>query len=190
VKELKMEMRDKILNATIEVFSKKGLKFTMDDIANCANMSKRTIYEVFENKEILFYEMIDYGFDSIKESEREVLENDSLDTLGKIRAILRVLPESYKDIDFGQLYLLKNKYPKIYRRLEERLENGWESTIDLLNQGMKEGVIRNISIPIFKTMFESTIEQFFQRDILIHNKIPYKNALEEVVNILVDGIVD
>lgn len=32
------------------------------------------------------------------------------------------------------------------------------------------------------------VEQFFQRDILITNQISYNEALEEVVNILVDGI--
>ena len=38
-------------------------------------------------------------------------------------------------------------------------------------------------------MMEATIEQFFQRDILIANQISYQEALDEVVNILVDGIV-
>lgn len=183
-----MGTRETILDATIEVFGEKGLKFTMDDIANRVSMSKKTIYTVFQDKETLFYEMVDYGFDKIKESEQKVLENDKLDTLGKIRAILCVLPEGYKDIDFRQLYQLKDKYPKIYLKMEERLENGWENSIALLEQGMNEGVLRKVSIPIFKTMFEATIEQFLQRDILIHNKIAYKKALEEVVNILVDGI--
>ena len=183
-----MGTRETILDATLEVFGEKGLKFTMDDIANRVSMSKKTIYAVFQDKETLFYEMVDYGFDNIKESERKVLENDKLDTLGKIRAILCVLPESYKDIDFRQLYQLKDKYPKIYRKMEERLESGWETSIALLEQGMKEGVIRNVNIPIFKTMFEATLEQFFQRDILILNKISYHKALDEVVNILMDGI--
>lgn len=183
-----MGIREVILDATLEVFSEKGMKFTMDDIASRVNMSKKTIYTVFEDKKTLFYEMVDYGFDNIKESEKKVLENEKLDTVGKLREILGVLPESYKDIDFRQLYILKEKYPKIYRKVEERLENGWESTIALLEQGMREGALRKVDIPVFKTMFEATIEQFFQRDILIRSKIPYKKALEEVVNILLDGI--
>ena len=38
-------------------------------------------------------------------------------------------------------------------------------------------------------MFEATLEQFFQRDVLVENGITYNRALEEVVNILIDGIV-
>ena len=132
--------------------------------------------------------MVDYCFDSIKESEQEVISDTSLDTVGKIRAVLGVLPESYKDIDFRQLYLLKDKYPKIYKKVEQRLETGWETTIALIQQGIHEGTVRPIQIPILKTMMEATLEQFFQRDILITNQISYNEALEEVVNILVDGI--
>ena len=166
-----MELRETILEGTIQAFNKKGLKFTMDDIAALLGISKKTIYTVFQDKNTLVSEMVDYCFDSIKESEQKVLSDTSLDTVGKIRAILGVLPEGYKDIDFRQLYLLKDKYPKIYKKVEQRLETGWETTIALIQQGMEEGVIRRINIPILKMMLEASLEQFFQRDILIQSKL-------------------
>lgn len=183
-----MELRETILEGTIKAFNQKGLKFTMDDIAGELGMSKKTIYTVFRDKESLFLAMVDYLFDSIKESEQQVLKDENLSTLEKIRKILGVLPEGYQEIDFRQLYFLREKYPEIYVKVEERLESGWETTISLLEQGMKEGVIRQVQIPIVKMMLEAALEQFFQRDILIQNGISYKDALEEVVNILVDGI--
>ena len=160
-----------------------------DDIAALLGISKKTIYTVFRDKESLFLAMVDYLFDSIKESERQVLENEKLSTLEKIRAVLGVLPESYREVDFRQLYLLREKYPNIYKHVEERLETGWETTISLLEQGMKEGVIRPVKIPIVKMMLEAALEQFFQRDILISNGISYQDGLDEVVTILVQGIV-
>lgn len=183
-----MELREAILEGTLEVFNRKGIKFTMEDIAKALNISKKTIYTVFDDKESLFMAMVDYLFDSIKESERQVLRDERLGTLEKIRKILGVMPESYKNIDFRQLYLLRDKYPAIYARVEERLETGWEGTIVLLEQGMEEGVVRRISIPIVKMMLEASLEQFFQRDILIRNNIGYLEALDEVVNVIVDGI--
>lgn len=183
-----MELRETILEGTLEVFNRKGIKFTMDDIAKTLNISKKTIYTVFEDKNALFMDMVDYLFDFIKESEAQVLADDTLDTLEKIRKILGVMPESYKNVDFRQLYMLKDKYPAIYQKVEERLETGWESTISLLEQGIEEGVIRQVSIPLVKMMLEASLEQFFRRDILIRNDIGYVEALEMVVNILVDGI--
>ena len=141
-------LKGNILEATIKAFQKKGLKFTMDDLASLL----------------------------------------SLDTVGKIRAILGVLPEGYRELDLRQLYQLKERYPEVYEKVKSRLETGWESTISLLEQGITEGKIRNIQIPILKTMMEATLEQFFQRDVLVQNGISYHEALDEVVSILIDGI--
>ena len=184
-----MELKAQILEGTLQAFNQKGLKFTMDDLAAILGMSKKTIYTVVEDKEELFLAMVDYLFDSIKVSEQQVLENTTMTTLEKIRAILGVMPESYRDVDFRQLYLLKDKYPRIYKQVEKRLETGWETTISLLEQGMEEGVIRKVQIPIVKVMMEASLEQFFQRDVLVRHEISYGQALAEVVNILVDGIV-
>jgi len=75
---------------------------------------------------------------------------------------------------------------------EQIVENESEvsgKTIQLLNKGMEEGVIRKVNILLFKMMMESSLEQFFQRDILVKAGISYAQGLEEIVNILVDGIV-
>ncbi|MCM1308171.1 MAG: TetR/AcrR family transcriptional regulator [Butyrivibrio sp.] len=183
-----MGQREEILEGTLRAFNQKGLKFTMDDVARTLQMSKKTIYTVFKDKEELFLAMVDYLFDFIKESERQVLENKEMPTIEKIKTVLGVMPEGYKDVDFRQLYLLKDKYPVIYKQVELRLETGWEATIALIEQGIAEGAVRPIRIPILKLMLEAALEQFFQRDILIRHEISYKQALDEVVEILVDGI--
>ena len=183
-----MELKETILEGTIVAFNQKGLKFTMDDVARELSMSKKTIYAVFDDKESLFLTMVDYIFDKIKDSERRVLEDGSLSTLEKIRRILGVMPEGYREVDLRQLYALRDKFPAIYARVEQRLENGWESTISLMARGVEEGVIRPVSIPLVKMMLEASLEQFFQRDILIQNHMNYVDALEQVVDILVNGI--
>lgn len=183
-----IELREIILEGTIKVFNEKGLKFTMDDVAKTLGMSKKTIYTVFSNKESMFYTMVDYMFDCIKESEQRIVEDEALSTPEKIRQIMSVMPESYRNINFHQLYQLKDKYPAVYKQVEKRLETGWEETIRLLEQGMAEGCIRKVHIPLVKMMLEASLEQFFQRDILIRNKITYVDALNEVVDIILDGI--
>ena len=102
-----MNNREKILEATIRVFNRKGLKLTMDDIASELSMSKKTIYTVFKDKESLFGEMVDYCFDKIKESEIKIICDKNMTTMEKIRAVLGVLPEGYKEIDYSKLYCLK-----------------------------------------------------------------------------------
>lgn len=184
-----MDLRQQILEGAIRIFNARGIKFTMDDLAKALAMSKKTIYTVFRDKNDLFLAMVTYLFDGIKAAEQAIVEDPSLSTLEKIKRILSVMPDSYQDIDFRRLYLLKDKYPAIYKQVELRLEGGWESTIALLEQGMAEGVIRRVSIPIVKMMLEASLEQFFQRDILVRNDLSYQAGLEEVVGILLEGII-
>lgn len=183
------KLKKQILEGTVQVFNEKGPKFTMDDIAKKLGISKKTIYTVFDTKQEMFVDVVDYLFDAIKEEERKVVEDPSLSTYEKIKKILGVLPNSYAEIDFRQMYLFKDKHPEAFKKVEERLETGWESTIALLEQGMKEGVIRPIRIPILKMMLEASIEQFLQKDTLLKSQISYQQGLEEVVEILVDGII-
>lgn len=183
-----MDVKETILQGTMQVYAGKGLKFTMDDVAKTLGMSKKTIYTVFQDKESLFFAMVDYMFDSIKQEEQAVVADERLGTVEKIRKIMGVLPEGYRELDLRNLYLLKEKYPKIYRQVELRLETGWETTIALMEQGMEEGVIRKVPIPIVKTMLEASLEQFFRRDILIRNRLSFSDALDAVVDILVNGI--
>ena len=182
------EQKERILKGTIQAFNEKGLKFTMDDLARILGMSKKTIYVEFTDKNSLFLAMVDYLFDGIKESEEEIINNTDIDIVDKITTMLGVLPESYKDIDLRQLYMLKDKYPVIYKRVEERFENGWQQTIELLKEAMEEGKVRKVNVYIFKMMMEAALEQFFQRDILIYNSLSYEEGLKEVVGILMNGI--
>ncbi|MCR5278921.1 MAG: TetR/AcrR family transcriptional regulator [Lachnospiraceae bacterium] len=176
------------MRSCISLFNEKGLKFTMDDVASDCRISKKTMYVIFKDKEEMFLAVVDYLFDGIKMSESLVLGDDSLSTVEKIRKILGVMPESYKEMDFGRFYLLRDKYPAIFAKVEERLETGWETTLELLEQGQKEGVIRKVDISLVKLMFEATLEQFFRRDYISKNNFNYNETLAEVVDILIEGI--
>lgn len=188
MKPSREETRIRILEATIKMFNEKSLKFTMDDIAAELSISKKTIYTFFRSKEELFFAVADHCFDQVKEAEREVLEDGSLGTLDRLRALLGVLPNRYQEIDLRQLYILRDKYPETFRQVEKRLSTDWEPTIALIEQGIREEVIRPISIPLFKIIYEAAVEQFFQRDVLIRAGLSYQEGLTQVVDILVDGI--
>lgn len=182
------QTQQKILDAAIEEFEKKGLKFTMDDIAQNLKMSKKTLYQIYDTKETMLLALADYCFADIKRSEREIVEDTSLDIITKIEKILVVLPKRYQNIGLSNLYQLKDKYPKIYHRIAKYLSTDWDATIALLEQGKREGKIKDISIPILQAMVESTMQHFFEDDILVENQIPYETALQEMIKIIMQGI--
>ena len=183
------DLRQRILEATIPLFNAQGLKFTMDQLARSLGMSKKTIYAVFPDKRTLLEAMADHCFDFIRTSKDRLIGDESLPYPEKLRLVLGTLTEKYESIDLSRLHDLREKYPTVYDRVAQRLESGWENTVALLERGMTEGVLRPFEIPIFKLMMESTLEQFFQSDVLVRSGLSYKRALDQVVDILLRGIL-
>ena len=183
------ELRVRILDEAAKWFDTKGTRFTMDDLARSLGMSKKTIYTVFDDKRSIMIETIDRFFDDAIAEEQEILADSSLSLVDKLLLIIGRVPERYSETDLTQLYVLKEKYPAVYRHWQNCRENYWSGAQELLQQGIDEGLIKDVNLPILKTMFQSTIEKFFQDDVLVKNKIAYKDALAEVASIMIQGIV-
>lgn len=183
------EVRHRIIEGTIDEFNEKGFRFTMDDIAKRLNISKKTIYAVFGDKENLFMQMVESCFGAIKESEKYILENSELSLVEKIEKILVVLPERYQHLDFRLIYEMQEKYPNIFEKIEYRIESDWEPTIQLLEQAMEEGVIKRVPITVVKIMVESSIERFLSSKDLIEDGIAYEDALKYMVQIIMNGLL-
>ena len=187
--ENRMNLRERILEAAIDIINEKSYKFTMDEVAKRIEISKKTIYTVFPDKESLFLETVDYCFLKIKESERQIIENPDLDIVEKIRKVLIVLPGRFEGLDFRQIYKLKEKAPRIYQKIEKRIENEWEPSIALIEEGIKLGKIKPMTIVILKTMIEASMEHFIGNRVLIENEISYAEALDKMMDIIMQGIV-
>lgn len=183
------DLKTAILETAISIFNEKGIKFTMDDVAKQLSISKKTLYTIFKDKEALFCESIDYGFAAVKQCELEIYEDTSLSIIEKLRRIIIVLPDRYRSIDLRKLTSLKERYPKLYKEVAKRLESDWELTIRLLHQGMEEGVIRQVSIPVFKAIVEASFEHFLTSDILVDNMLTYEEALDQMIEIVLSGII-
>jgi AcrR family transcriptional regulator len=183
------DMKIKILKATITVFNKKGLKLTMDDIAEQMGISKKTIYKHYDSKEEIFDQIVDYIFDDIKRREQEILDEEGLELEDRVRKLLAAFPERFTEIDFTKLGDLKAKYPKTYKKLTKRLDSGWEPTMALLEQGRKEGLYREgADFTIFKIMMDASIASLFEDGTLKKTKIKYVDCLNQIVDILLLGI--
>lgn len=184
-----MELREQCMNRTMELLSTQGLKFTMNDLAKDLHVSKKTLYKVFDSKEDMLLAIADDCFATIKQSEREVLEDGDLPLLQKIKRLIIVLPEQYKNLNWYLMEEVAERYPKVYAYIRKRMENDWEPTLQLLEEGMAQGVLKSINIYVFKGMVEGCMEHFLISSELKEQKIGYMDALEAMMDILLRGIV-
>ncbi len=183
-----MDIQELVIQASIAEFNDKGLKFTMDDIARRLSMSKKTIYTVFSSKEQILEAVADYIYSQIKNKEQEIINKD-LDIVEKIHDVIIALPDNYKELDYRQLDTLKDKYPDTYYKVVNNIEANWDSTLNLISQGIEQGRIRPVNLNILKEIISATIEHFISSPMLSEENISYGDALEEMMNIIMKGIV-
>lgn len=183
-----MTLRLRILEATLQIFNHKGPALTLTDICQELKISKKTIYTVFKDKEDLLMEMIDWCFSEIKENEKAIIEDPHLSLTEKIRKVIIVLPARYREFNWRQLAKVREKYPELHKAIQKRIESDWEETIRLLEEGIKEGAVRPISIPVLKLMIEASIVHFLESDDLEAAHLTYPKALDEMMEIVMHGI--
>ena len=181
-------IRKAIMDAVVDLFSEKGMKFTMDDISKELHISKKTIYKEFDDKDELFFATVDYGFTAIKQKEAEILNDDSLDIVEKLSKVIVCLPDSYRNIDFRMAYQLKDKYPTVYQKVSSRIESDWEETEKLLKKAMDEGKLRKMPIPVVKLIIEGAIEKFLGSEELSKTSVSYEDALNGMIDIVINGL--
>lgn len=182
-----MELRELIIENAVALFQTHGLRFTMQDVARRLHIAKKTIYACFESKQDLLCAMLDDGFASIQADKRAVLESD-LPLIEKLRKTMIAMPVQYQILDFRMLNELDEKYPAVYARLVEHLEDNWEPVTALIEQGIEEGLIRPVPVAIVRQIFTASIESFLSSDTLRKENISYSEAMEQLMDIIMLGI--
>jgi len=179
-----MELREQLVAAATALFQTEGLRFTMQELADALHISKKTIYTVYPSKEELLLDMVDSLFADIHRTKGELIAAPG-PIEERIRTVIVALPEQYQTLDFRMLDELEEKYPAAARRVREHLESNWEPTIDLLNEGIAEGRIRPVPIPVLRQMITASIECFLAGG---RDGVSYAETLEAMIDIIMNGI--
>lgn len=183
-----MNQEEIIIQEAIRQFGQKGLKFTIQDIAEELHIAKKTIYHAFDSKEDLLIAMLKYGFSHIQENKRQILRSDE-ELPDRLREAMIAIPEEYAVLDFRQLNGLEEKYPKAASELHYQLEANWEPIFEVIEEGKKNGQIRKeVDLTVLRLIVTSTIETFISSEHLENKNIPYQTALNSLMDIIMKGI--
>ncbi len=173
-------MKEKIILKSADMFLTLGFKsVTMDDIANALGISKKTIYQHFDNKTKLVesttmhvFETISHGIDCICALEKNPIE--------ELYDIKRFVLEHLKDEKSSPQYQLQKYYPKIYNTLKQKqFEVMHECVNDNLNRGIAQGLFRDtINVEFITRIYFNSMVAIKDKD-LFPLKIFSMNMLME-----------
>ena len=134
----RQELRVKILQISIQLFKRRGIKdVKMDDIAAALGISKRTLYEIYENKEQLVYEGVKHDKD---ERERAFLEfaRKADNEMEIVAEAIRLNLQDLSQIN-PIFFVDMNKYEDVVNYLVDKRERQWDKTMEFMKSGVEHG---------------------------------------------------
>ncbi len=186
-RHLHEEARNRVINTAGNMFTSQGIrKVRMDDVAAALSMSKRTLYEMFADKEELLLECVKRSQEKKREFADHVVEtsNNVLEIVFRLyrngmEELKKIHPSAYQDI---------KKYPKVYDFLCQRKALKMENTRRFYEAGICQGLFRSdINIEIFQFITDTPMNRLMSDDSLMQ-QWPLAEVLDTVMRVNMRGI--
>jgi len=138
-----MDVRDKIIEGAAVLFRTYGIKaVTMDSLANHLGISKRTIYEVFSDKDDLYIGVLDWMVKMQKELVTRVLQ-ESENALIAIFRLLEINRNHFQDMSPAfQADIKKFHYEVLFKKTKKTEIPDYGDNIQVIERGIEERLFR------------------------------------------------
>jgi TetR/AcrR family transcriptional regulator, cholesterol catabolism regulator len=177
-----MEPNERVILKSIELFTRSGIRqVTMDQIAEEVGMSKRTIYELFKDKDTLVLECLEAMHRQQMIEIQEILASAS----NIIEALYRLGQHGEKKkaaINYLFFEDIRKLYPQMWDMMKQRAKTGSGSfSSKIINKGIEEGIFRqDINVEIVDIYINSMMETFHKKDIFPDNTTD-KDLLKNII---------
>lgn len=138
-------MEDKklyILQNVGKLYLKFGIRgVTMDDVAREFGISKKTLYQYFNDKEDLVNQVVNYYLDNPIFELRQIGAGNSIDRFFSLRShVAQILKHFNNNLECD----LKKQYPHLYKRVHDfKRQRIFNDTIKSIEAGIKDGLFRS-----------------------------------------------
>jgi AcrR family transcriptional regulator len=152
-----MQTNSFLIENCLNIFFAQGVKVSMDDVAKELGMSKRTLYEIFENKSELIYKCIFYLVEEEREKMKYHLSKEEANVIEKLFPFLNI--EVYDRIKQHHHFFcdVKRYYPEIFAKIvTAHIDSYLEYIGKIIEEGVAQSFFRNdIYVDIVKVFFFS-----------------------------------
>lgn len=134
---------DKILNTTINLFLRDGIKkITMDDIAENSKTSKVTIYKYFVDKDTLYFEISKHIFSEYIEQLKSTVASGEI-LVKKLYGFLDIISDFTNSGKFELCRELAAYNNAVETEYELYLQTYRHAILTLIDKGIESGLIKS-----------------------------------------------
>ena len=180
------DLKEKILEAATPMFYQHGIrKVKMDDIAKRLRISKRTVYEIYADKEDLLLEVLQHSDEANRQKMKrlDVPGTNVIDIIilffkQKAEEISRINPVFFEDMQ---------RYPKLLEFFRKRRKRQGAETQDFIRRGIDEGYfLTDINFDLVVMVADASV-QFIMSNYL-YKKYNFKELLRTFMFFYIRGI--
>ncbi|MCL2561539.1 MAG: TetR/AcrR family transcriptional regulator [Rikenellaceae bacterium] len=184
-----LSIRERIVVHTTGMFGRAGVKSVrMDDIAAEMGISKRTIYEIFGDREMLIAESMNYFHAQIHAKSEELAR--AADNI--IDEYLRMLDvwDGQADAAYNIMVDVRKYYPAIYDRfMRERACDIEARTREKFRRGIEEGyLLERINIDLSISIIMYSLYGVMNRSFIMPANVSEREAFKHIVSHFIRGI--
>lgn len=182
--------KEKILIYVTDKFLKHGFyKTSMDSIAKEMQISKKTIYKHFPSKEVLVEEVVTNLMQRAQGQLFTVIETDK-NAIEKVFGLLGLVSSIFHNFNENWIKDIKLHANDLWLRVDEfRTKKLMLIFSGIIEQGKREGLIRDFPNEIMINTFIAIIRSIINPDFLYVNSYSYKDALKISLEIIFNGIL-
>ncbi|MDX2003000.1 MAG: TetR/AcrR family transcriptional regulator [Chitinophagales bacterium] len=138
-----MDQLGKILLKAEELFFLNGLKNTsMDDLAKAMGMSKKTLYQFFDNKDDLVYKTMEHHMALEKEAINKIV-SESSNAIEELFSIAKHVTGHLKAFNPMVIYDMQKYYPQAWALFHNYRDTFiYNLILDNINKGIGQGLYR------------------------------------------------
>lgn len=178
-------LKVKILETATKAFLSRGIKAVkMDDIASALSISKRTVYEIYGDKESLLFECIKDGHEKRHREMTEFAEQHNV--METVLEAYRRKVEEFSTVNHA-FYEDVQLYPQVMDYVEEKRQSSHQYFISFMQRGVKEGYFREgVNFELISKMFEAIGRSIGQAS--LYTQYPYEELLTNMMLIPMRGL--
>ncbi|PWU81100.1 MAG: hypothetical protein DLM72_08635 [Candidatus Nitrosopolaris wilkensis] len=189
--QYKIEIREKIIKAAIDAFSKYGFDRTrMDDVAKTADLSKGTIYLHFKSKEDLFYAICENNLAEAKQqiSTMFAKKEDLVSEIERFYDFFRKKKTANERV-FFETIAESARNAELRKALYKQRMNIFETAIEWVNLQIERGFFRkNIDANAIAVGLVSLYDGLTVNKLLGVSEDYNKKAWVETIRAIIIGI--
>lgn len=185
-----METKERILKGAEELFFKFGIKsVTMDDIAKHLAISKKTIYQFFEDKNEMVETLMSQ---SLKKDECEFkqIQKDSENVIVEVFNIMKHMGQMFSKINPNIFYDLQKYHPNAWKQFQTFKHEGMAQMVEeSIKRGMAEGLVReDINPKIVARLRIEEVEMGLSSEIFPPDKFKLVDVQLAMIDYFLHGI--